>query len=87
MILQTHAAVCGGVSEWRRIAAMVAGFGVTVCLHWFDDHLVHLVAATPSAPARDPEQPLAGSGETCAQAELLTGRAQPLVTSPQFRER
>jgi len=49
MILQTHAAVCGGVSEWRRIAAMVAGFGVTVCLHWFDDHLVHLVAATPSA--------------------------------------
>jgi L-alanine-DL-glutamate epimerase-like enolase superfamily enzyme len=49
MILQTDAAVCGGISEWRRIAAMAAGFGVTVCPHWFHDLHVHLVAATPNA--------------------------------------
>jgi L-alanine-DL-glutamate epimerase-like enolase superfamily enzyme len=49
MILQTDAAVCGGVSEWRRIAAMAAGFGVTVWPHWFHDLHVHLVAATPNA--------------------------------------
>jgi L-alanine-DL-glutamate epimerase-like enolase superfamily enzyme len=49
MILQTDAAVCGGISEWRRIAAMAAGFGVTMWPHWFHDLHVHLVAATPNA--------------------------------------
>ncbi len=49
-ILQTDAAVCGGITEFRRIAAMAAGFGVTVCPHWFHDLHVHLVAALPNAP-------------------------------------
>ena len=49
LILQSDAAVCGGISEWRRIAAMAAGFGVTMCPHWFHDLHVHLVAATPNA--------------------------------------
>jgi len=49
MVLQSDAAVCGGISEWRRIAAMAAGFGVTVCPHWFHDLHVHLVAATSNA--------------------------------------
>jgi L-alanine-DL-glutamate epimerase-like enolase superfamily enzyme len=49
MVLQSDAAVCGGISEWRRIAAMAAGFGVTVCPHWFHDLHVHLVASTPNA--------------------------------------
>lgn len=49
MILQTDAAVCGGISEWRRIAAQAAGFGVTLYPHWFHDLHVHLVACTPNA--------------------------------------
>jgi L-alanine-DL-glutamate epimerase-like enolase superfamily enzyme len=49
MILQTDAAVCGGISEWRRIAACASGFGVTICPHWFHDLHVHLVAATSNA--------------------------------------
>lgn len=49
MILQTDAAVCGGITEFRRIAAMAAGHGVTLCPHWFHDLHVHLVAATPNA--------------------------------------
>jgi L-alanine-DL-glutamate epimerase-like enolase superfamily enzyme len=48
-ILQTDALVCGGVSEWRRIAATAASYGVTVCPHWFHDLHAHLVAATPNA--------------------------------------
>jgi L-alanine-DL-glutamate epimerase-like enolase superfamily enzyme len=48
-ILQADAAVCGGISEWRRIAASAAGFGVTLAPHWFHDLHVHLVAATPNA--------------------------------------
>lgn len=48
-ILQTDAAVCGGITEFRRIAAMAAGYGVTVSPHWFHDLHVHLVAATPNA--------------------------------------
>jgi L-alanine-DL-glutamate epimerase-like enolase superfamily enzyme len=48
-ILQTDAMVCGGVSEWRRIAATAASYGVTVSPHWFHDIHVHLVAATPNA--------------------------------------
>jgi L-alanine-DL-glutamate epimerase-like enolase superfamily enzyme len=48
-ILQTDALVCGGVTEWKRIAAMAAGYSVTMCPHWFHDLHVHLVAATPNA--------------------------------------
>lgn len=48
-ILQHDAAVCGGITEWRRIAATAASYGVTVCPHWFHDLHVHLVASTPNA--------------------------------------
>lgn len=48
MILQTDAAVCGGITEFRRIAATAASFGITLCPHWFHDLHVHLVAAEPN---------------------------------------
>jgi L-alanine-DL-glutamate epimerase-like enolase superfamily enzyme len=48
-ILQTDAAVCGGITEWRRIAAMAAGHGAVMCPHWFHDLHAPLVAATPNA--------------------------------------
>jgi L-alanine-DL-glutamate epimerase-like enolase superfamily enzyme len=48
-ILQADAAVCGGISEWRRIAETAASFGITLSPHWFHDLHVHLVAATPNA--------------------------------------
>jgi L-alanine-DL-glutamate epimerase-like enolase superfamily enzyme len=48
-ILQTDAVVCGGISEWRRIAALAAGYDVTMCPHWFHDVHAPLVAATPNA--------------------------------------
>ena len=48
-ILQADAAVCGGITEWRRIAATAASYGATLCPHWFHDLHVHLVAATPNA--------------------------------------
>jgi L-alanine-DL-glutamate epimerase-like enolase superfamily enzyme len=48
-ILQTDALVCGGISEWRRIAATAASYGVTMCPHWFHDLHAHLVASTPNA--------------------------------------
>lgn len=48
-ILQTDALVCGGISEWRRIAATAASYGVVVCPHWFHDVHAPLVAATPNA--------------------------------------
>lgn len=48
-ILQADAAVCGGISEWRRIASMAAGYGVTVHPHWFHDLHAPLVAATTNA--------------------------------------
>jgi L-alanine-DL-glutamate epimerase-like enolase superfamily enzyme len=47
-ILQTDAAVCGGITEFRRIAAIADGYGVTLSPHWFHDLHVHLVAATPN---------------------------------------
>lgn len=48
-ILQTDAAVCGGISEWRRIAQTAASYGVTMSPHWFHDLHVHLVASAPNA--------------------------------------
>ena len=48
-ILQTDAVVCGGISEWRRIAATAASHGVVMCPHWFHDVHAPLVASTPNA--------------------------------------
>lgn len=50
LILQTDACVCGGITEWRRIAATAASHGITIYPHWFHDLHVHLVASTPNAP-------------------------------------
>ena len=44
-ILQADAAVCGGVTEFRRIAATAASYGVKICPHWFHDLHIHLVAS------------------------------------------
>ena len=48
-ILQTDAAVCGGITEYRRIAQTAASFGIPMCPHWFHDLHVHLVASDPNA--------------------------------------
>ena len=47
-ILQADAAVCGGISEFRRIAATAASYGTKLCPHWFHDLHVHLVASIPN---------------------------------------
>lgn len=47
-ILQADAAVCGGISEYRRISATAASYGVNVCPHWFHDLHVHLVGSSPN---------------------------------------
>lgn len=47
-ILQPDAAVCGGITEFRRIAALADCYGLTVCPHWFHDLHVHLVASSPN---------------------------------------
>lgn len=48
-VLQTDAAVCGGITEWRRIASLADARGVVMCPHWFHDLHAHLVASTPNA--------------------------------------
>jgi L-alanine-DL-glutamate epimerase-like enolase superfamily enzyme len=47
-ILQTDAAVCGGITEFRRIAALADCHGVNICPHWFHDLHIHLVASSPN---------------------------------------
>ena len=48
-ILQADAAVCGGITEWRRIAAMAAAYHIPVAPHWLAELHVHLVASAPNA--------------------------------------
>ncbi|MCG8561308.1 MAG: mandelate racemase/muconate lactonizing enzyme family protein [Hyphomicrobiales bacterium] len=48
IILQTDAAVCGGISEYRRIGATAASYGINLCPHWFHDLHVHLVGSAPN---------------------------------------
>lgn len=48
-ILQTDAIVCGGITEFRRIAGLAAAHGITIAPHaWHDIH-AHLVAAYENA--------------------------------------
>lgn len=44
-IIQTDAAVCGGITEFRRIVGLVEGHGLTMAPHWFHDLHCHLVAS------------------------------------------
>ncbi len=48
-VIQADAGVCGGVTEWRKIAALAAAHSLAVAPHWLADLHVHLVAATPNA--------------------------------------
>lgn len=48
-ILQPDATVCGGITEWRRIASTAASHGITVSPHARHDIHIHLVASAPNA--------------------------------------
>lgn len=47
-VIQADAAVCGGITEWRRIANTAASFDVQLAPHWFADLHVHCVASAPN---------------------------------------
>lgn len=47
-VLQPDVAVCGGITEWRRIAAMAAAASVPVMSHSFHDIHIHLIGSTPN---------------------------------------
>lgn len=47
-VLQPDVAVCGGITEWRRIAAMAASASVPVMSHSFHDINAHLIASVPN---------------------------------------
>jgi L-alanine-DL-glutamate epimerase-like enolase superfamily enzyme len=49
-ILQTDGLVCGGFTEWRRIASLASAYGVPVSPHaWHNVH-VHFTASVPNSP-------------------------------------
>ena len=47
-VIQVDAAVCGGISEWLKIAHTACTFDVPVAPHWFSDLHVHCVASIPN---------------------------------------
>ena len=47
-VIQVDAAVCGGISEWLKIAHTACTFDIPVAPHWFSDLHVHCVAAIPN---------------------------------------
>jgi L-alanine-DL-glutamate epimerase-like enolase superfamily enzyme len=49
LVVQADAAVCGGITEWRRIAQTASSYGATICPHWFHELHAHLVASAPNA--------------------------------------
>jgi L-alanine-DL-glutamate epimerase-like enolase superfamily enzyme len=49
-ILQPDAVCCGGITEFRRIALMAAGFGISVCPHAYHELHIHLSGSLPNVP-------------------------------------
>lgn len=49
-ILQTDGVVCGGLTEWRRIAALASAYGVPIAPHAWHNLHVHFAASVPNAP-------------------------------------
>jgi L-alanine-DL-glutamate epimerase-like enolase superfamily enzyme len=47
-VIQADAAVAGGITEWKRIAAVASAFDVPVAPHWLADLHVHCVASVPN---------------------------------------
>src|SRR5699024_11091737 len=47
-ILQTDAAVCGGITEYRRISNTAASFGIPMAPHWFHDVHAQLAVGDPN---------------------------------------
>lgn len=48
-ILQPDAGVCGGITEFRRVAAQACGFGIPIAPHSLQPIHIHLVAADTNA--------------------------------------
>lgn len=49
VILQCDAAVCGGLSELRKIADLASAYGASLAPHWFHDLHAPMVGAFPAA--------------------------------------
>ena len=47
-ILQPDATVAGGVTEWKKIAHMAAGWDIPIAPHWMANIHVHLLATVPN---------------------------------------
>jgi L-alanine-DL-glutamate epimerase-like enolase superfamily enzyme len=47
-ILQPDACVAGGITEWRRIAALAASHDIPIAPHWHANLHAQLAAATPN---------------------------------------
>ncbi|MGH6621049.1 MAG: mandelate racemase/muconate lactonizing enzyme family protein [Alphaproteobacteria bacterium] len=50
LILQPDAICCGGITEFRRIAATAASHGLSICPHAYHELHVHLAASLPNVP-------------------------------------
>lgn len=48
VVVQADAAVCGGITEIRRIAALADAYGITICPHWFHDLHAPVVGSIPN---------------------------------------
>jgi L-alanine-DL-glutamate epimerase-like enolase superfamily enzyme len=84
-ILQPDATVCGGVTEWRRIAQMAAGFDVPVAPHWAPDIHAHLVAASPNGLVVEyftPDRDIVNFDRLVASPLAPTGRSLRLSETP-----
>jgi D-arabinonate dehydratase len=59
-ILQTDATVVGGITEWRRVAAMAACWNIPMAPHWIPELHAHLLASIPHGWPAEYFLPVAG---------------------------
>lgn len=83
-MLQPDATVLGGITEFRKVAGLAAGYDVPLYPHWMHHLNVSLVASIPNAVMVEyfPDRSVLNLGDVLEDEISASGGSMPLPTQP-----